>query len=326
LLYICMYYIRVSTTMTNSINLHTIFRYLTNNDSFLLSVEEVDPEERISNKKKHKVDLMTSIVTDHGTLSPYEIQEYSALHSKIKTFLNPKYSRLGIKNVTEKNLNIVNISFLNSLNLILRPELFRMNIDEQMKNVGLLENFVIHRISRNYQIDRIKNTSRAKAKNRDLITLFSQGKITSELIQYCVNIFEINLVIFDLTKTEILLYWSSGIKYPYFNLFRDIYFMTHINGNYEPLVPLDSVNESEDIHKLYTTILTRIDEIKTSSGIKLHIASLPYLESWNIPHTKYLKILKMFYNESTKTVDQCIEEFKNMIELKNETEEKEIED
>jgi len=307
--------------MTISINLHTIFRYLTNNDSFLLSVEEVDPEEKTTTKKKHKVDIMTSIVTDHSTLPPYEIQEYSSLHPIIKTFLNPKYSRLGIKNVTEKNLNIVNISFLNSLNLILRPELFRMNIDEQMKNVGLLENFVIHRISRNYQIDRIKNTSRAKAKNRELNVLLSQGKITPELIQYCVNIFEINLMIFDLTNTETLLYWSSGIKYPYFNLFRDIYFMTHINGNYEPLITLNSVNELEDIHKLYTTILTRTDEIKSISDIKLHIASLPYLETWNIPHTKYFKILKMFYSASTKSVDQCIEEYKTMTELNNDPEE-----
>ena len=296
------------------INLHTIFRYLIDNDNFLLSIEEVN-EKLPSTKKKQKVNVMTNMITDYSPLSPYEIQEYQNLPSKLKTFLNPKYSRLGIKNVTEKNLNIINISFLNSLNIILRPELFRMNVDDQMKNVLLLESFLVHKISRNYQVDKAKNTSRVKTKNRALIELLSQGKITNELIQCIVNIFEINLVIFDFTKSEILMYWTGGTKYPYFNFFREIYFMSHVQNNYEPIITLDNTLDKEEIHKIYTNILINADQIKFNTDFRLSVVSLPYIETWNISDIKYLKILEKFYNKTTKTLDQCIKEFNTLIEL-----------
>lgn len=297
-----------------SINLHTIFRYLVNNDNFLLSIEEVN-EKLPNTKKKQMVNLMNNMIADSTVLSPYEIQEYQALPSKLKSFLNPKYSRLGIKNVTEKNLNIVNVSFLNSLNIILRPELFRTSYEEQMKNVSLLENFLAHKISRNYQIDKVKNTSKVKAKNRALIDLLAQGKITPEIIQYVVNIYEINLVIFDMNKSEFSLYWTTGNKFPYFNFFREVYFMTHIQGNYEPIVTLDTTLEIEEIQKIYTNILIHSNEIKFNVPINLSVISLTYIETWNIPPNKYQIILEKFYNKSGKPIDECIEEFNTLKKL-----------
>ena len=299
---------------TKTINLHTIFRYLVNNDNFLLSIEEVN-EKLPNTKKKQMVNLMNNMITDFTVLSPYEIQEYQTMPPKLKSYLNPKYSRVGIKNVTEKNLNIVNVSFLNSLNIILRPELFRISYEEQIKNVGLLENFIAHKISRNYQIDKVKNTSKVKAKNRVLIDSLAQGKITPEIIQYIVNIYEINIAIFDMNKSEFSLYWTSGIKFPYFNFFREIYFMTHIQGNYEPVVTLDTTLESEEIHKIYTNILIHSDEIKFNVPLNLSVISLSYIETWNIPLNKYLIILEKFYNKSNKTIDECIEEFNTLKKL-----------
>ena len=288
---------------TKTINLHSIFRYLVNNDSFLLSVEEVN--EKIPNtKKKQMTELMNNMIADSTVLSPYEIQEYQSLPPKLKLYLNPKYSRLGIKNVTEKNLTIVNVSFLNSLNIILRPELFKMNYEEQMKNVVLLENFLAHKIYRNYQIDKVKNTSKVKAMNRILIDSLSQGKITPEIIQHIVNIYEINLVIFDLNKSEFELYWTMGIKFPYFNFFREVHFMTHIHGNYEPVITLNTTPEIEEIHRVYTNILIHADEIKFNIPINLSIISLTYIETWDISSDKYHTILKKFYNKSNKSIDE----------------------
>jgi hypothetical protein len=296
--------------MATVINLHSIFRYLTDNEEFLLSVIEVD-EKIPGSKKKKSQNVMSNMIADYNVLLPYERQEYKMLPKQIKIFLNPKYSRLGIKNVYEKQFNICNISFLNSLNMILRPELFKTSSEEQIKNVSLLENFIIHKISRNYHIDKVKNTKKAQAHNKSIVELLTLGKVSSEVIQYVVDIFEINLIVFDLTKSETVFYWVKGNKYPYLNLFKDIYFMTCIQGNYEPISILDDNISIEDVHKIYIHILVNLDNIIINQECKLSVTTLLYLETWNISLSDYYFIIRKFYNTSvSKTINKSIKDFK----------------
>jgi hypothetical protein len=134
----------------SAINLHVIFRHLAEDDNFLSTVIESEHVETYQKKnKKNGFNLMANMVTEYIPLSPYETQAYALFPAKIKSFLSPDYVRFGIKNVIEKNLNVVNISFLNSLNMLLRPDISQMNIDDHTRNFNLLETFVVHKIHRN---------------------------------------------------------------------------------------------------------------------------------------------------------------------------------
>jgi hypothetical protein len=299
-----------TNSIMDDINLHKIFRYLLGNENFLSTVIETNQNEPENKQKSNKgFQLMTQMITDYSPLAPYETQEYSLFPSKVKTFLTPDYVRLGIKNVMDKNSNIINVSFLNSLNMLMRPDLHKLNLDDHMKNLNLLENFIVHKISRAYQIDKIKRTKKVQTQNKKLISNMIQGKISHELIQYIVNIFEINLVIFDLTKLDIYLYWTCGTKYPFFNFFRDIYFMAFIQGNYEPIIPLDTEISRETMNKLYVTLLTNINDVKCIPEFNISPNSLLYIDTWNLPDFTYVNIIGKFFNKSEKNADKCFDEY-----------------
>jgi len=287
------------------INLHTIFRHIINDNNFLSTVIETDNREIEHKKNRHDgFNLMANMIIEYIPLTPYESQTYGLFPSKIKSFISPNYIRLGIKNVIEKNLNIINISFLNSLNILLRPYLYKLNIDDHIKNLILLENFISHKIQRNYQIDKIKNTKKVQNINKSLIKDLVEGKISHDLIQYIINIFEINLLVFDLTKSDVYLYWTRGYKYPYFNIFKNLYCMAYVQGNYEPIIPEDYTFIPERIHKMYIHILTCKSEIIYPKGeIELTVSSLLVLDSWNIPDDSYIKIIESFFNKPVKTMD-----------------------
>ncbi len=82
----------------------------------------------------------------------------------------------------------------------------------------------------------------------------NQGIITHELINRIINIFEINLMVFDISKSQYYFYWSCGTKYPSLNLFQNIYCMSYIQGKYEPIMPIDSDITIEQQKKLYLKI------------------------------------------------------------------------
>lgn len=235
------------------------------------------------------------MITEYIPLSPYEKQEYSLLPHKIKNFLTPKYLRLGIKNVMEKYMNIVNISFLNSLNILLRPDLYNANIDEQFRNFNQLENFICFMIKRNFQIDKIKNTQKVQAINREIIKNLVEGKISHELIQYIINIFEINLLVFDLTKMDIYFYWTKGHKHPYFNPFRDIYCMSYIQGNYEPVMTPNNIISDEEKNKIYVEILNNLVDIKCLPELKVATYTMIYFETWKMDSESMIKIMETFF-------------------------------
>ncbi|QGR53969.1 hypothetical protein [Moumouvirus maliensis] len=288
--------------MTN-INLHKIFRHLADDENFLSTIIEVN-QFKFTNKKtkKNKFNLMENMVTEYISLSPYETQEYSLFPYNIKPYVCSNYKRLGIKNKMEKNSSVINISFLNSLNMLLRPDLYKLNLDDHVKSYLELEEVVRHKIHRNFQIDKVKNTKKVQAINKELIKILIEGKICHDLIQCVVNIFEINLLVFDFTKMEVSLYWAKGHKHPYLNLFKDIYSMAFIHGNYEPIMPLDDTISEKNKHDIYKHILTHISEIDSKTPIKLSPCSLLYISSWDISIDELNIIYNTFFHKQRSNI------------------------
>lgn len=282
-----------------NINLRNIFCHLTGNDNFLSTTVDNDIDDLIKKKKtkKKKFNLMANMVTEYEPLLPYQIQTYDMFPQSIKDLLTPDYARFGIKNHLEKDINIINISFLNSLNILLRPTLYKTTMDDQIHNFHLLENFICHKIQRNFQIDRTKNTKKVQAINKEVKKKILEGKISHELIQYIINIFEINLLVFDLTKSDVYLYWTKSTKYPYFNPFKDIYYMSYTQGNYEPIMsPNNSISE-EVKRKMYTHILNNLTDIKCIPDLKLATHTLVYFNTWNMDYESYTNLLENFFND-----------------------------
>lgn len=287
------------------INLRSIFCYLTNDENFLSIMVQADHKDiEQKKKKKNKTNLMANMITEYTPLVPYDQQLYAQFPSKCKEYLTPDYVRLGIKNVTEKNLNTINISFLNSLNMLLRPDLYKLSLEEHMRNLGLLETFICHKIQRNYQIDKIKNTRKVQNINKELIKNLSEGKISHELIQTVINIFEINLLVFDFSKMDVYFYWTKGHKYPYLNFFKNIYCMSYTQGNYEPLMTPNNYIPNEQKQKMYIKILEDLAEIKCMPEINLTIHSIVVLDSWDVPCNVYMNVLETYLKKNIPMIKQ----------------------
>lgn len=296
----------------SNINLNKIFCHLVGDDNFLSTIIETSSNEGKNKKSKKKFyNLMENMVTEYIILSPYEIQKYPLFPQYMKNILPPEYARYGIKNTMEKNLNIVNISFLNSLNILLRPDIYNCNLDDHIRQLLLMETFICHKIHRNsYQIDKVKNTKKIQNINKDFIKNLTDGKISHEIINVIINIFEINLLIFDLTKMEMYFYSCHGQKYPYTNLFKDLYCMTYIQGNYEPVMSLNNNISKEQQYKMYTYILSNVNEIKCYPEISLFLTSLILINTLKIPHDTYIYILEKYFNKKQKSIEDLYNDIK----------------
>ena len=293
-----------------TINLHNIFCHLTGDQNFLSTI--IETSDKIVPKKKskkNKFNLMSNMVTEYIPLSPYETQGFSLFPSQFKPYLTPEYVRYGIKNVVEKDLKPINVSFLISLNILLRPDIYKTNLDEQSRNLSALETFISHKIQRNYQIDKTKNTKKVQMANKEIIVNLSEGKITPIVIQNIVNIFEINLLIFDFRNVEINFYWTKGHKHPYLNFFKNIYCMSYIDGNYEPLMTPNNSLSKEQKEKVYMQILADINDIKCSGDINLFLPSLSVINTWNMPNDIYLLVLEKYFIKDSKNILNLYDEF-----------------
>lgn len=280
------------------INLHTIFRHITGDEKLLSTVVMIDNNSNSSKKSgrnsKKKFNMMSSVVTEYNRLSQNETQKYRSFPHSVKEYLTPDYKRLGITNMINRNMINVNVSFLNSLNILLRPDIYHENNDSvYMKDLILLEEFIQHRLSRNFQIDKvIKNTKKVQVINKELAKNISEGKITHELIQCIVNIFEINLLIFDFTTSEVSFYWTFGSNHPFLNVFKNIHCMAYVQGNYEPLAPKNGTVTKDQLQKMYEKIL--LDKlIKTQQNIKINVLTAMVINTWdNISDDNFIKIME----------------------------------
>lgn len=275
--------------MTN-INLHKILCRLVNDDDFLTIIETENIIPTSKQTKKNNCDFMSKMIVEYVILSPYEIQGYDLLPQCVKRILTPEFRRLGIYNIGEKDIGNINISFLNSLNMLLRPELYKSTYDEQKKNCSLLQNVICKLMESNYQIDKVKNTRKVKLINQQYRKNLCDGKLSHELIQYIVNIFEINLIVFDLTKMETFFYWACGTVHPHINFFNDIFCMSYIRGNYEPIITSDLKN----INKIYIyqQILSNKSEIISFPEIDISLPGMIYLSTWDLNIELFIELMQ----------------------------------
>lgn len=282
----------------SEINLLSIFRHVVSDPNFL-SVETqvcIDPG-IVRSSDNRGSNIMTSMVSEYRPLAPYEVQDYNSFPSMLRELVEKTYVRFGIRNVMEKKFKMTNVSFLTSLNILLRPELAKASLEDHAKNFSLLEDFISHKIHRNYKIDRTKNTKKVQAANQEIIKLLVAGQITTDVILNIVNIFEINLVVFDFTRSLGIFYWTCGTKYPYLNTCRDLHFMAYVQGNYEPITPLETKILPKDTINMYTNIFNKLPEIKCYPTIRLDMASWVAIDSWKIPTNKFFRVMSNLYYE-----------------------------
>lgn len=284
--------------MDSNITLQQIFSFIIDKENFLCKV--IEPK---SNSSKDPKIVDNSITKTHSTLSPYETCEWKLLPKNVKTYLPKNYVRYGIKGDIQKLRKNVNISFLNSINMLLRPDLLNASLSEQEFNFNLFEDFISHKIHRNaYRIDKMTNFENIKILNRKVVEELQKGKINDDIIQMVVNIFEFNLVIFDIVTSEMYFFWAAGHKFHCTNLFNKLYFLIRIGENYEPLLPTASDEGNvdncceEDIQKSYLKILSRIEEFKTFTPVVLKLHNLQQIHTWNCDGPTYVKIVKKYFD------------------------------
>jgi len=191
-------------------DLQTIFGYLVDDPNFLTAIYDCTSElSEYSAVKKDKI-MLNDLVVEYVPLIPFDIQKYNSFPLDFREILPINYVRCGIKTTILRNMVNVNISFLNSLNVLLRPEIFKMSINDQLKNYDIFESFITHKIKGNCRIDKIKNTKKVQSVNKAIVQNLVSGKITFDVIQSVINILEVNLAIFDMINNEISFYWAYG--------------------------------------------------------------------------------------------------------------------
>lgn len=250
-------------------NLHKIFQFLINDESFLTT------ETFVKNKKLN-------------ILPPaYKSYEFNSENKYTENCY-----RYGIINEIEhKDIN-VNISFLMSIMILLDRKFF-LNIDvlEHKIYFNSFKYFITRKISRNYQIDKTRNTVTAKTKNQKINDSINKGIINHEVIQTIVNIFEINLLIIDLSDNKKFFFWSHGIKCAILNLFNPLFILSYFEGNYEPVI-----SSKKHDKKNYINILLDND-MNYFEPIKINLLTTEYLSSWNISVKNFIDIINKYVEE-----------------------------
>lgn len=281
------------------INLKNIFRYIVSDDTFLKEIINVD-DEHIDKKKNSTKGfrIMSDLTRQYVPLAPAEVQGYKKLPKIIRFFVPDGTKRIGVKNITRNNMNPINISFLCSLNVILRPDLFvHTDFDHSMyiSEYYQLRDYISNSILKNYHIDKVKNTKRVKQTNSQLADILNSGRMIHDLIDYIVNLFEINLLVIDVSKNISYFYWTHGTKFPYLNLFKPIHVMTYIDGNYEPIIPPDCGDDNmTHQHQLYAKILMNPDKIDFRGDVKIYPPSTLYVDTWDVPVLDKISIMERY--------------------------------
>lgn len=285
------------TTPTSTppvINLHTIFQHLVSDNKFLsktkIDVVQVEPKPSIPT-----VSITKNSDSDTNTLIPGDVESWTQLNPTIRMLLsNTKYKRHGIR--VQPNEKGKAKSFILSLAICLIPSLLNTDIETQTLNMTSLETFLVHRIKCNYQIDKIKNTRKVQEANNQIVYHLKSLMITNEVLNVIVNIFEVNLVIFDLAeKTRVRVHWARGIRHQTFNPHRQLLCMTRIGESYEPLITQTPL-AVEDLQQIYSRILC-LENI----GLKLDLQTLYYISTWPIKFNLLVHIITRYTDNAYYT-------------------------
>src|SRR5690625_1034905 len=110
------------------LSLHRIFQTLVDDESFLTVV--IEGKDKPEKKKVNG--MINRRRSQSNALQPGSEQSYNQLDPFIKRIINRRssYKKIGIPNSMERDLNNINVSFLMSLNLIIREDLRSAPVEE----------------------------------------------------------------------------------------------------------------------------------------------------------------------------------------------------
>jgi hypothetical protein len=299
----------MSITNLADLNLHYILRTIVADDTFLLKNNEIVLEKTVNKPAKIPIlNLISDVKSINLRLPAYQKQSYDLLPMFMQSILLPTYYRFGIYHSYEKKMDTIQMSFLNALNMCIRPELTTYDFATQVIAFENFETFITTHIQHNYHIDKTKNTKKVKAINANLVQELKSGMICDDILNYIVNILEINLVIFDLTTSSKSLYWTHSVSYPQFNYFRNIIFLIHTGGNYEPVLHPTNLTIEERM-RIYGNIFNDLKNFNVESKFNMDIASLMIIH----PYVSIQTFTDLYkYNMKIPDKSKCLEKLKQI--------------
>jgi hypothetical protein len=303
------------------ITLHKIIKYLSddtiNSSSFNKNISHRDinsdnfhMENDIKRKSNDIFTMLETTIIDFSILAMYDYQQQNMFPNKFREIIPVGSYRFGIKNLHQTNMSmaISNISFINTVNILLKPELKGVNADTQFHYYNLMKEFICNKISANYQIEKKRNNKKTQDKNNQMVLEIKSGITTPDIIQYVCNLFEFNLCVCYLNDNKIDYYYSFPESFTYVNLFKPLFFMSCINDNYEPIIQtysniqLQSQTQSSEHNSMIhdyglsnINCLLHKDIINPLYPLRLHPLFLEYITFLDIPLKDYIKICELYF-------------------------------
>jgi hypothetical protein len=305
-------------------SLQRIFSHLTGDPHFLITITRTKNSGLTTDPKAgffwghETTDSSDSIQAMRSNLlNQIQTQDFGFFPKKLQDILpSNSFIKKGIRHRIEKVVNVrqndptskgkfkivsvrrnVNVSFLNSLNMILVKECREANELDQDLFLDSFEKFIATKITKNYyHIDKDTNTKKMQEKNKNLLELMGSEFVSETLIQIIINIFELNLLVYDVINDRCYFYWARGKTYPHVNLFNRLVFMTRTDGVYEPIIATANVDIDMD-QQTYVKILTD-ERIQAVPEIDMNLQNYEYISSWgdNITAAEYAHIFNRYFD------------------------------
>lgn len=258
--------------MQNNIDLKTIFRLLLNNENFMNNIIDTTPTIEIT-------DMNRTIKFPYQAigLKNYDFPEFM----KRYLFSDDIY-RLGVLTHTNIHKININVSFISTIATLLNiMDLWNFdNHDDILKEtVSNTFYYIEEKISVNHKIDRKKKTQKTKKLNSELVDDFSSGIINDILIKRIIDIFEINILVFDIIENETKLYFTCGTDYEYFNIYKNIYMICKMGDFFEPIM----CEYNENIFdKIYISVIKNIKQINVYPKLRVGIPTIYKITKYDL--------------------------------------------
>lgn len=295
--------------MDNGVTLKSIFREIISDGSYLATIINTEDQLSESVGKKVTSDVVVKKIKNDQIILKIGIRHtFNTFPKKIRHILHTDYYRLGVQ-VSDKYKNI---SFLNSLNVLLRPDLQFKNAQDQIEQYRLFNKFLHHKFEMfatiYKQVEGIKKTNKKTKISKELICNLDKGIISIDTLKFIADIFEINILICDFSNNKMYFVWTHGKIFPYLNLTKRLFCfsciydpsfdMAGISNEdfpcvgyvFEPLV-IETPNYERTVYK---NILLDSDNIIQNDPIKLNVIGLHVLFTWDINPSDYANIVEKY--------------------------------
>ncbi len=184
----------------------------------------------LTNKQNTKTPLFSTKKNNNNHIFP----------DKFKSLLGSNFFRYGVT-IYEKDT--VNISFWTSLLTILNKNNFKLYIDNEFELINKFKNQLIDEYNTHSLSYLLKNITKNDIKER------LQLNPDEIVLQYIVDILDLNIIIFDFKNEDINILYTSNIMNPW----KQILLFAHYDDCWEPIF-LDRQNNTIDYIFNYNTV------------------------------------------------------------------------